>query len=238
MDLLQMMTANADTVLLLAVGAAAGCLLCAAISALIPAGADRSRLARRVENLEMRLAATRNLATITTALTGLAASTPLLAQAGTRVLLADARLGGIGARNEAAAEDIAKAFGEAMQDNTVAAVEIARAIIDQSINLNDAKDRRRVAQKAREQAAKLTTTFWERHGDLLMSSALPANLKDLLRVFFAQVRRLKTAITDLVKEPSFADLDSVLDHAINLIDTARAIIDELERIGEGQALAE
>jgi hypothetical protein len=159
--------------------------------------------------------------------------TPLLAQAGTRVLLADARLGGIGARNEAAAEDIAKAFGEAMQDNTVAAVEIARAIIDQSINLNDAKDRRRVAQKAREQAARLTTTFWDRHGDLLMSSALPANLKDLLRVFFAQVRRLKTAITDLVKEPSFADLDSVLDHAINLIDTARAIIDELERIGEG-----
>jgi hypothetical protein len=36
-----------------------------------------------------------------------------------------------------------------------------------------------------------------------------------------------------VKDPSFADLDAVLDRAIDLLDTARAIIDELERLSEG-----
>ena len=221
---------DTDALMLLAVGAAAGCALCAAISALMPSRSSAAPLARRIEKLEMRLAATRNLAAITTALTGLQASVPLLAQAGGRMLLADGRLGRLDPRNDDSPEDIARAFGEAMRDNTVAAVEIARAIIDQSVNLNDARDRRRVAEKAREEARKLTTAFWDRHGELLLGSELSANLKDLLRVFFAQVRRLKTAVTELVKEPTFADLDSVLDHAIGLIDTARAIIDELENI--------
>jgi len=67
----------------------------------------------------------------------------------------------------------------------------------------------------------------------LLSSSLPENLTDLLRVFFAQVKRLKTAVTELVKEPSFADLDALLDRAIDLLDTAKAIIDELERLSEG-----
>jgi hypothetical protein len=230
MGSLQMIMPENETLMLLAVGAALGCLLCAAISALLPTRAANAPLARRVEKLEMRLAATRNVAAITTALTGLHASAPLLAQAGGRLLLADGRLSRLDPRNDASPEDIARAFGEAMRDNTVAAVEIARAIIDQSVNLNDARDRRRVAEKAREEARKLNTAFWDRHGELLLGSALPPNLKDLLRVFFAQVRRLKTAIAELVKEPTFADLDSVLDHAIGLIDTARAIIDELEQI--------
>lgn len=220
---------DSEALLLLAIGAAAGCALCAAISALLPVRSSSTPLARRVEKLEMRLAATRNTAAIRAALTGLSSSAPRLAEAGSRVLLADARLD---ARNDAGPEDIAHAFGEAMRDNTVAAVGIARAIIDESVNLNDAKDRRRVADKTREEARKLTTSFWDLHGELLLASGLPANLKDLLRVFFAQVRRLKTAVAELVKDPTFADLDAVLDHAIALIDTARAIIDELENISE------
>jgi hypothetical protein len=60
---------------------------------------------------------------------------------------------------------------------------------------------------------------------------LPTTLKDLLRAFFVQVKRLRTAVDDLIREPSFADLDAVLDHAIHLIDSARAIIDELEKLG-------
>lgn len=220
---------DSEALLLLAIGAGAGCALCAAISALLPARSSGAPLARRVEKLEMRLAATRNMAAITTALTGLSSSAPRLAEAGSRILLANARLH---TRNDANPDDVARAFGEAMRDNTVAAVGIARAIIDESVNLNDAKDRRRVADKARDEARKLTTSFWDRHGELLLASGLPANLKDLLRVFFAQVRRLKTAVAELVKDPTFADLDAVLDHAIALIDTARAIIDELEKVSE------
>lgn len=225
------MVPDSDALMLVAAGAAMGCLLCAAISAIVPDRKGHAPLARRIEKLEMRLAATRNLSAVTTALTGLTASIPLLAEAGSRVLRADGRLKPLGARNEPSPEDVARTFGETMRDNTVAAVAIARAIIDQGVNLNDAKDRRRVADKAREEARKLTTSFWEQHGQLLLDSNLPANLKDLLRVFFAQVRRLKTAVTELVKDPTFADLDTVLDHAITLIDTARAIIDELEHLG-------
>lgn len=225
----EMIMPDNDALMLLAVGAAAGCALCAAISALVPTRSSSAPLARRIEKLEMRLAATRNMAAVTTALTGLSASAPRLAEAGSRILLADARLD---ARNDASPDDVARAFGEAMRDNTVAAVGIARAIIDESVNLNDAKDRRRVADRTRDEARKLTTTFWDRHGELLLASGLPENLKDLLRVFFAQVRRLKTAIAELVRDPTFADLDAVLDHAIALIDTARAIIDELEKISE------
>lgn len=224
-----MIMPDTDALMLLAAGAAAGCALCAAISALLPARSSNTPLARRVEKLEMRLAATRNMAAITTALTGLSACAPRLVDAGSRVVLADARLE---TRSDASPEDVARAFGEAMRDNTVAAVGIARAIIDESVNLNDAKDRRRVADKTRGEAGKLTTSFWDRHGELLLSSGIPANLKDLLRVFFAQVRRLKTAVAELVRDPTFADLDAVLDHAIALIDTARAIIDELEKISE------
>ncbi len=120
-----------------------------------------------------------------------------------------------------------------MRDNTVAAVEIAKAIIDQGVNLNDAGDRRRVADRIRSEGKKLSTSFWDKYGELMLASSLPQNLKDLLRVFFAQVKRLKTAVTELVKDPSFADLDAVLDRAIDLLDTAKAIIDELERLSEG-----
>jgi hypothetical protein len=231
MDILNTVTAGSDAGMILAIGAAAGCILCAGLSALLPEQRQKTELARRVARLEMRLAASRNLSAVATALSGLQSAAPVLVEAAPRMLLADARLRSLGAASNEDTDDIARAFGEALQGNTVAAVEIARAIIDQSVNLNDPKDRKRVAEKVRGEARNLSTTFWDSHGQLLLSSGLPANLKELLRVFFVQVKRLKTAVDDLVKEPSFADLDAVLDHAIHLIDTARSIIDTLETLG-------
>jgi len=221
-----------DAVMLLAIGAAAGCILCAVVSALLPDRRQRTELDLRVDRLEMRMAAARNLSAVTSALSSLQSATPLLVEAAPRMLLADARLRSLGTASNEDTDDIARAFGEALQANTVAAVEIARTIIDQGVNLNDPKDRRRVAEKVRSEARNLSTSFWDRHGELLLSSGLPTNLKDLLRTFFVQVKRLRTAVDDLIKEPSFADLDAVLDHAIHLIDSARAIIDELEKLGE------
>lgn len=226
-----MMNAGVDATVLLALGAAGGCALCAAISALMPDRTEKAALARRVDRLEMRLASARDLTVVASALSGLTASVPLMMHAAPRLLLADGKSRLFDTVNSTDSDDIARAFGEAMHNNTVAAVEIARAIIDDSVNLNDPKDRKRVGEAARKHLSALSTAFWDQHGGLLLSSGLPAVLKDLLKQFFAQVKRLKGAVADLAKEPSFADLDAVLDLAIALIDTARAIIEELERLG-------
>lgn len=232
MDVSEMMNAGADATVLLALGAAGGCALCAAISALLPDRKEKVALARRVDRLEMRLASTRDLSVVASAVSGLTAAVPFMLQVAPRLLLADGQARLLDTVNSSDSDDIAHAFGEAMHNNTVAAVEIARAIIDDGVNLNDPKDRKRVGDTARAQAGALSTAFWDQHGGLLLSSGLPANLKDLLKLFFAQVKRLKGAAADLAKEPSFADLDALLDHAIALIDTARAIIEELQRLGE------
>jgi hypothetical protein len=231
MDVSEIMNAGVDSSVLLALGAAGGCALCAAISALMPDGKEKAALARRVDRLEMRLASARDLTVVASALSGLTASVPLMMHAGPRLLLADGKSRLFDTVNSSDSDDIARAFGEAMHNNTVAAVEIARAIIDDGVNLNDPKDRKRVGEAARSHSSALSTAFWDQHGELLLSSGLPAVLKDLLKQFFAQVKRLKGAVADLAKEPSFADLDAVLDLAIALIDTARSIIEELERLG-------
>lgn len=233
MDLMGGIGLSEDTLLVFSAGVGAGVLLCAALGASLPRRKENSPLSVRVAKLEMRLAAGKNFPAIAGAVTSFESSIPGLVEAGSRVLLADAGLPRLKPSHRADPEEIAREFGEAMRDNTVAAVEIAKAIIDQGVNLNDAKDRRRVADKIRTEGKKLSTGFWDKYGELMLSSSLPENLKDLLRVFFAQVKRLKTAVTELVKEPTFADLDALLDRAIDLLDTAKAIIDELERLSEG-----
>lgn len=233
MDFLGGISLSDDTLLVFTTGVGAGVLLCAALGASLPRRKDTSALSSRVAKLEMRLAAGKNFPAIASAVTTFEGSIPALVEAGSRMLLADAGLPRLKPSHRADPEEIAREFGEAMRDNTVAAVEIAKAIIDQGVNLNDAGDRRRVADRIRSEGKKLSTSFWDKYGELMLASSLPQNLKDLLRVFFAQVKRLKTAVTELVKDPSFADLDAVLDRAIDLLDTARAIIDELERLSEG-----
>jgi hypothetical protein len=55
-------------------------------------------------------------------------------------------------------------------------------------------------------------------------------LKDLLKTFFACVKRLISTVAELAKEPGFAELDALLDCVIDVLDAAKAIIDEFERM--------
>ena len=55
-------------------------------------------------------------------------------------------------------------------------------------------------------------------------------LKDLLKTFFACVKRLISAVSALATEPGFAELDALLDCVIDVLDAAKAIIDEFERM--------
>lgn len=228
MEILASFGFSVDSLKLFAVGMATGTLLLAMLMAALRKPAQAQSLARRVGKLEMRLAASRDFAAIALALKSVDAHLPTLTSAATTTLfsaLAPARR----PANRTDPEQVAREFSQAMRDNTMAAVQIAQAIIDQGVNLDDAKDRRDIAGRIRKAGQALSTKFWDSHGEFMLQSALPANLKELLRVFFARVKRLKEAVSGLAKDPSFADLDALLEHAIDLIDTAKSIVDELEK---------
>ncbi len=233
MDILGGVGLTDENLKFFAAGLAGGTLLWAALFAATRKKSQARSLAQRVGKLEMRLAAGKDFAAIARAVQIFEDNLPGISKHGWVPLFSAQNLGASPLpksrpQNRADPEQIAREFAEAMRDNTVATVEIAKLIIDKNVNLNDPKDRRDVAARIKKFGQSLSTGFWDRHGELMLQSNLPGNLKDLLRVFFAQVKRLKTAVNDLAREPTFADLDTVLDRAIDLLDTAKSIIDELE----------
>lgn len=232
MDLFNGITVSEENLLFFAAGLSSGSLLWAALQASLRGGNDQSKtLATRVAKLEMRLAAGKDFTAIASAMRAFESVMPVMSGPNVVTLFSTVDLPQVKpSKRTPDPEQIAKEFGEAMRDNTVAAVEIAKSIIDQGINLDNPADRKAVTAKIKKFGTSLSTKFWDSYGDLMLSSSLSQNLKDLLRVFFAQVKRLKAAVTELSKEPSFAELDSVLDRAIDLLDTAKAIVDELERL--------
>lgn len=231
MDLLNGITVSEENLVFFAAGLGAGALLWAALRAGMRGGdAQSAKLATRVAKLEMRLAAGKDFTMIARAVRDFEDLMPSMGGPNVVTLFSTTELPQLKPSRRADPEQVATEFGEAMRDNTVAAVEIAKAIIDQGINLDDATDRRSVTAKIKKFGASLSTKFWDTYGEMMLASGLPQNLKDLLRVFFAQVKRLKSAVSELSRDPSFAELDTVLDRAIDLLDTAKAIIDELERL--------
>ena len=228
MDVLSGIGLTEDTVKVFATGVGAGALLCAVIVASLRKQSETRILAKRVGKLEMRLAAGKDFTSIASAMEIFQASLPVMTSPEVVTLFSTADIAHRRPTHRTDPEQVAREFAEAMRDNTVAAVEIAKAIIDQGVNLNDAKDRRKVSTSIKKLGQALNTTFWDHYGEVMLASNLPSNLKDLLKVFFAQVKRLKAAVLELAKEPTFADLDTLLDRAIDLLDTAKAIIDELE----------
>lgn len=230
MDLLNGSGLSEEHLVFFATGLGVGAMLWGALQSSLHRKPVTSALEARVAKIEMRLASNKDFPAIGKALEGLQSALPIIGAPQTVTLFSAVRADAHKPELRPTAEQIAKEFGEAMQANTVAAVEIAKSIIDQSVNLADPSDRRRVAARCKELGRNLSTQFWDNYGDLMLASGLPQNLKDLLKVFFAQVKRLKTALNELPKEPKFEDLDKLLDRAIDLLDTAKAIIDELERL--------
>ncbi|MEQ1755394.1 MAG: hypothetical protein ABL973_14830 [Micropepsaceae bacterium] len=232
MDLFDAFALSDENLVFFATGLGVGAMLWAAAQSSLHRRQNSGALAVRVARLEMRLASDKNFTALARAMQALEQKMPALGSTNVVTLFAAAQLPQLRSSTRSDPEDIAKQFGDSMRDNTIAAVEIAKSIIDQGVNLNDAKDRREVAARIKKFGQGLSTAFWDKHGELMLASSLPANLKNLLRVFFAQVKRLKSATAELAKEPSFADLDALLDRAIDLLDTAKAIIDELERLSQ------
>jgi len=126
------------------------------------------------------------------------------------------------------AREIAEALVDSLRTNSLAAIDIANAILEND-NLLDEGERRRVAREIKSHALKLDASFWVRHGHIIRQSGFPARLKMLLQRFFEQVSVLKRATSDLPRSPSRSNIDDILDHAVALIETSVNILDELEK---------
>lgn len=229
MELIASMGLSEDIFVFFVAGVAVGALVLASIQSAFGGSTARAALSQRVTRLEIRLVAARDFKKLSPALMAVAARLPLTRNTGVVTLFAGPASPSHDASPLPDTQQIAREFGEAMHANTGAAVEIAKAIIDAGVNLNDPKDRREVASRIRKSGQLLSGAFWDHYGDALMASAAPASLKELLKAFFAQVKRLKSAVNDLAKQPEFADLDALLEKVIDLLDTAKSIMDELEK---------
>jgi hypothetical protein len=229
MDLLGSFGTNVDVIIFFAAGMGVGASLLAALQAALDGEDGRTALAQRVARIETRLAAGKDAVRLSRSMFRLVERLPRIAGTSSTLLFADARPRH---RHTAApdGEALAKEFAEAMQENMNAAVEIAKAIIDPTMNLNEAADRREVAARIRKASKTLTMAFWEKHGGLILASPMSPVLKDLLKTFFACVKRLISTVAELAKEPGFAELDALLDCVIDVLDAAKAIIDEFERM--------
>jgi hypothetical protein len=229
MDLLGSFGPQTDVIIFFAAGMGVGASLLAALQAALEGEDGAAALARRVARIEMRLAAGKDAIRLSRAMFELVERLPRVITPGMSTVLAAAKA----QRRDAAPPDgeaIAKEFADALQDNMNAAVEIAKAIIDPTMNLADAKDRREVASRIRGAAKGLSTGFWDKYGSLVLASPMAPALKELLKNFFACVKRLVSSVAALAREPGFAELDALLDCVIDVLDAAKAIMDELERM--------
>ena len=231
MDILGGVSLTNENLQFFGAGLAAGAALWALLATATRRAPETAEsLAQRVSKLELRLAAGKDFSAIARAIESMQLGLPTLAGREGEVVRVFGALPALPKRrpsDRSDPEQVAREFIEALRNNATAAAEIAKAIVDQSNNLNDPKDRREIAQAIKKFGQILDTTFWDRYGEMMLASGLSDNLKTLLRTFFAQVKRLKVAVTELPKDPAFADLDALLDRALDVLDTAVAIIDEL-----------
>jgi hypothetical protein len=229
MHLLASIGPDVDVIIFFAAGMGVGASLLAALQSALQGDEGPAALARRVARIEMRLAAGKDAARLSRVMVRIVDRLPAIAGANSTTVFAAARP----RHRHTAAPDgdaLAKEFADAMQENMNAAVEIAKAIIDPAMNLNEPEDRREVAARIRKAATTLTMDFWEKHGGMILASPMSSALKDLLKTFFGCVKRLISAVTSLPREPGFAELDALLDCVIDVLDAAKAIIDEFERL--------
>jgi hypothetical protein len=131
--------------------------------------------------------------------------------------------------NKTEAPNIAQLLAESVRANVDAAVEAGDAIVEGG-DLDDASVRQRMAGQVKRAGGKLSTAFWQAHGEVVLASPAPDSLKGLLKGFFAQVGKLKRRTGALANEPTITDLLGVVEDVTALIQIAIAIADEVRRI--------
>jgi len=182
----------------------------------------------RVGAAELRRFATRNYAGLLHVAQTAAAHAPQ--RAGERLALA---LAGRSAwhmtRNRPDTEQVSRDLAESLRSNLEAAIDAANAIM-QSKDLGDPAERRKVAIEVKLAGGKLSAAFWERHGALIRSSAMPASLKGKFEQFFALVAALRKAIASLPADPPLAQLAQIVEGVVELLNIAAAIGEEIEKV--------
>lgn len=184
----------------------------------------------RVGAAELRRFATRNYAGLLHVAQTAAAHAPQ--RAGERLALALALAGRSAwhmTRNRPDTEQVSRDLAESLRSNLEAAIDAANAIM-QSKDLGDPAERRKVAIEVKLAGGKLSAAFWERHGALIRSSAMPASLKGKFEQFFALVAALRKAIASLPAEPPLAQLAQIVEGVVELLNIAAAIAEEIEKI--------
>lgn len=131
------------------------------------------------------------------------------------------------------ADVLSKAFGDYMTVNVTAALDIASAIIDTSVDLTSQRDRDQVVSFSKKSAQNINTEFWEKNGAEMLKLGLPPKLKDVIRAFSASVKGLREHVIQLPSHGAdFAMMDRTLDRAIDCLDLAREAIDIIDNYSQ------
>ena len=188
-----------------------------------------ARLARRFDVLEFRLLSQNDYGAVLRAGAAASGEAPLLAGQGLSRLLGDGGGRRWLPRSRPTTEQLSAELADSIRTNLESAIDMGNAIAENK-ELGDPAVRREVTRTVKRAGEKLTTAFWEKHGTLVKESGIPQSLKAKLEQFYAQVGRLKRAVAELAAEPAISSLIQVVERVVELLNTAREIAEEVQRL--------
>lgn len=219
---------------LFASGLLGGTLFCVVAARVVVALGWSASLARRMDELEVRLmalsdhgAALRSASACVVASSFATDTLSLALATRPRTWLA---------RSRPDAAELSRELSASIKTNLEAAIDAGNAIAE-SRKLGDPEERRSITRAVKDAGRRMTTAFWDRHGALIRGSATPERMKSLLEQFFKQVGGLKRAIADLSDEPPVSSLIQVVERVVELLNIAKAIAEEIEKIAAARPTA-
>lgn len=148
---------------------------------------------------------------------------PLIAQ---RLVLVQPRQSWLGTPRT---DQITRELAKSLEVNAAATSEIARTIAEEGgRNLDQPSERRRIRRKIKTIARRLTTSFWDKRGKMIL--AREPLLGQMLKSFYWMVENHKKKIKTLSSfwTPTISELKKVFDDSIVLLDGISKIIDYLK----------
>lgn len=125
------------------------------------------------------------------------------------------------------ASDVVQELADSLNHNISSSITITDLIIDG--DLENEADRKTIAAGIKREAGKLDPSFWGRHGKVVESSDLPAELKSEIKKFYVEVATLKQGAGKLGAAPSPDDILAVGLKAVDVLQCAATIYDIIER---------